>query len=72
MTKMIIRIIPMLFLLSEFGLPDGTSAPVIPLIERRFGAALQLPFSQLLPGHLFIGLSEKVNRPPEYPKKIRL
>jgi len=61
----------MLFLLSEFGLLDGTSAPVIPVIELPHGAALPL-FFPLLPGHPFIGLSEEVHHPPKYPETLRL
>jgi hypothetical protein len=37
------------FLLSKFGLPDGTSVPAILVIELPFGSAFPLSFSPLLP-----------------------
>jgi hypothetical protein len=51
---MTIKIIPMAFLLSQFGLTDGTSAPVILVTKPPAGTALPFSFSPLLrPGLSF-------------------
>jgi len=70
---MTIRIIPTTFLLSEFGLTDGT----LPQSSRSLDCSLGPRFRSLFSRcygveHHFIALLEKVHRPPKYPKTIRL
>ena len=58
---------------SLFGLTDGTSAPVIPVIELLAGPALPFYFFPLLRcGTTFHKALGEGSSPPKYPKAIRL
>jgi len=61
------------FLLLDSGLTYDTLAPAIPVIKLLAGTALPFSFSRWYDvEHHFIGLLEKVHRPPKDFKTLRL
>ena len=63
----------MTFLLSELGQTNGTSAAAMPV--NKLTAVTALPFSLFRcygVDYHFVGLLEKVHRPPKYLKTLRL
>jgi len=63
----------MTFLLSELGQTNGTSAAVMPV--NKLTAVTALPFSLFRcygVDYHFVGLLEKVHRPPKYLEALRL